>query len=182
MHELVHLVINIGGLCDPQRVRSRGNTPDEDVEIFCNHVAGAVLVPALDLLRYPLVTGVTAPREWSDSAIQSLATHFAVSREVVLRRLLILDRTTDEFYERKRAEYLAQYRRLAQQRRESEDGGFAPYHLIVLRNNGRRYTQVVLDAYGSDRIAPGDVADYLGVRLERLDDISGAIRRRRGER
>jgi Zn-dependent peptidase ImmA (M78 family)/transcriptional regulator with XRE-family HTH domain len=185
MHELAHLVINVAGLCDPQRVRSRSgiiNVQDEDVEIFCNHVAGASLVPARDLLHYPLVADVgDALREWSDTSIQNLATHFAVSREVILRRLLLLNRTTEEFYERKRAEYLAQYRRLAQQRRETDAGGFAPHYLIVLRNNGRRYTQVVLDAYSSDRIAPGDVADYLGVRLEHLDDISGAVRRRRVE-
>src|SRR4029077_13771241 len=45
LHEFVHLLLNNGGLCD-FRECSGVNTTEQRVEVFCNHVAGAVLVPA----------------------------------------------------------------------------------------------------------------------------------------
>jgi hypothetical protein len=45
---------------------------------------------------------VGRPQPWPEATLRVLADHFAVSREVVLRRLLVLERTTEEFYESKR--------------------------------------------------------------------------------
>lgn len=175
LHEVVHLTLDEGGLCDPERVRSRGQSPEELVEVFCNRVAGAVLVPARALLDQPEVAPVGRPVEWEEDTIQQLATRFAVSREVVLRRLLILGRTTEAFYQRKRVEYREEYEARAAAAEEEESRGFAPYYRIVVRNNGRRYTQLVLDALKREHITPADVSDYLGVRLKHLENIAGAI-------
>ncbi len=176
MHEFTHVVLNRSGLCDPERVqRSRWRTPDEQVEVFCNYVAGALLVPADALLTDPRVVTAPRPREWDDETISALAEHFAVSREVILRRFLILGATTEEFYERKRAEYLEQYR--AQAERVREAGGFPPIFRVTLRDNGRRYTQLVLDALERERITFADVSDYLGVRVKHLDNIAVALER-----
>ncbi len=175
LHELVHLTLDQGGLCDPERVRSRGQTPDERMEVFCNRVAGAVLVPARALLDQPEVAAVRRPTEWAEDTIRQLAARFAVSREVVLRRLLILERTTEAFYQRKRAEYLDEYEARAAAAEEEEARGFAPFYRIVVRNNGRRYTQLVLEALKREQITPADVSDYLGVRLKHLENIAGAI-------
>lgn len=175
MHEFTHLLLSQGGLCDPLRVRRHARTPDERVEVFCNRTAGAILVPSDALLEHPLVAPVRSPREWGDSTLQRLADQFAVSREVMLRRLLILGRATDDFYERKREEYLAQYRAVAAQTRERE--GFAPLFRVVVRDNGREYTRLVLEAFDRERITPADVSDYLGVRLKHLEDIAGAVER-----
>lgn len=175
MHEFTHLLLSQGGVCDPLRVRRQARTPDERVEVFCNRVGGAILVPSEALLGHPLVAPVRGPREWGDGTLQRLADQFAVSREVILRRLLILGRATDDFYERKREEYLAQYRALAAQPRERE--GFAPLFRVVVRDNGREYTRLVLEAFDQERITPADVSDYLGVRLKHLEDIAGAVER-----
>lgn len=106
-----------------------------------------------------------------------------MSREVILRRLLILGRTTEAFYERKRKEYLAQYAQLAAQARERarEQEGHAPVFRIALRDNGRWYTRLVLDAFEGERITASDVSDYLGVRLKHLDRIADAVERARVE-
>jgi Zn-dependent peptidase ImmA (M78 family) len=121
------------------------------------------------------VAAVQGAREWKDETVGALAGEFAVSREVLLRRLLILGKTTEAFYERKRAEYLAQYAERAAGGRE--DGGYAPPFRVVLRDNGRRYTGLVLQALERERITSADVSDYLGVRLKHLDDIAQALRR-----
>lgn len=173
MHEFTHLLLSQGGVCDPLHVRRHARTPDERVEVFCNRVAGAILVPSDALLGHPLVAPIRSPREWADSTLQRLAEQFAVSREVILRRLLILGRTIDDFYERKREEYLAQYRALIAQARERE--GFAPLFRVVVRDNGREYTRLVLEAFDRERITPADVSDYLGIRLRHLEDIAGAV-------
>jgi Zn-dependent peptidase ImmA (M78 family) len=176
IHEFIHLTITQGGLCNPERViRLRARTPDERVEVFCNLVAGALLVPTNELYSQPSVSSSRTPRDWDDESLQALAQHFAVSREVILRRLLILRLTTQAFYERKRAEYLDVYR--AQAERAREAGGFAPLHRVALRDNGRRYTRLILEALERERITPADVSDYLGVRLKHLDDITSALDR-----
>jgi len=175
MHEFTHLMLSRGGVCDPLRVGSHARTPDERVEVFCNRMAGAVLVPGPALLDHPLVSLADVPRPWGDPTVQQLADRFAVSREVILRRLLILGLTTDGFYEQKRDEYLAQYRALEARARARE--GFAPPSRVTLRDNGRAYTRLVLDAFEQERITPADVTDYLGVRLKHLDDIAGALDR-----
>ena len=182
MHEFAHIMLDTGGVCDPQRVGRRARTADERVEMFCNHVAGSLLVPADALLADPRVGG-NGRREWPEGTITALADAFAVSREVILRRLLVLGRTTEAFYERKRQEYLAQYARLAALARERarEQEGFAPVFRIVLRDNGRRFTRLVLDALVSERVTAGDVSDYLGVRLKHLDRIADAVERTRQE-
>ena len=175
MHEFAHLILSQGGVCDPLRVRRQARTPDERVEVYCNRTAGAILVPRDALLSHPLVATVRGAREWTDRLLQQLAEQFAVSREVILRRLLILGRTTDDFYERKREQYLTQYRALAAQAQERE--GFAPLFRVVVRDNGREYTRLVLEAFDRERITPADVSDYLGVRLKHLEDIAGALER-----
>lgn len=182
MHEFTHVMLDTGGVCDPEGVARRGRTPDERVEVFCNHVAGALLVPTEALLSDPRVASSPTRREWPEATISALAEAFAVSREVILRRLLILGKTTDGFYERKRHEYQAQYTRLAAQAQERarEQQAYAPVFRIALRDNGRRYTRLVLDAFERERITAADVSDYLGVRLKHLDLIAGALERSRG--
>jgi len=76
------------------------------IEVFCNHFAGAVLVPKSDLLYHRLVREVPPfVVEWPDNILQELADDFKVSRETVLRRLLVFARTTRDFYMRKRREW-----------------------------------------------------------------------------
>jgi Zn-dependent peptidase ImmA (M78 family)/transcriptional regulator with XRE-family HTH domain len=180
-HELVHLFLRNGGVCDPARVPDGGQTDDERVEVFCNRVAGALMVPTADLLNDPAIRSVGGgPRAWDESVLRRLADRFAVSREVVLRRLLILGRTTQAFYEGKRDEYRQAF--LAQRREAKEAGtGFAPYPRVVVRDLGKRYTRTVLDAYEREQITSADVADYLGVRLKHLADISEAAQSSGGD-
>jgi Zn-dependent peptidase ImmA (M78 family) len=177
MHEFAHVMLDTGGVCDPERVAQRARDEDERVEIFCNHVAGAILVPSEPLLADTRVADRPGRRDWPEATIAALAESFAVSVEVILRRLLVLGRTTETFYDRKRQEYLAQYARLAAQARARGQEGYAPVFRIVLRDNGRPYTRLILDAFERERITAADVSDYLGVRLKHLDLIAGALER-----
>jgi Zn-dependent peptidase ImmA (M78 family)/transcriptional regulator with XRE-family HTH domain len=186
VHEFAHIMLDTGGVCDPEHVVRRARTADERVEVFCNHVAGAVLVPSHALLTDPrIVAGGAGRREWPDNTIRAVADAFTVSREVILRRLLILGRTTDAFYERTRREYQAQYAAAAAQAREraraQEGGGHPPVYRTAVRDNGRRYTRLILEAFAGERITAADLSDYLGVRLKHLPRIADAVDRPRVE-
>lgn len=183
MHEFTHVMLDTGGVCDPERVGRRARTLDERVEVFCNHVAGSLLVPSNALLGDSSIARNPGRREWPDTTIVALSDAFAVSREVVLRRLLILGRTTEAFYEQKRNEYQGHYARLAALARERtrEQEGHPPVYRVAVRDNGRRYTRLVLDAFEGERITAADVSDFLGVRLKHLGRIADAVDRARVE-
>jgi Zn-dependent peptidase ImmA (M78 family)/DNA-binding XRE family transcriptional regulator len=105
LHEFTHLLLGEGGVCDLDEDLLRPGL-EQSIEIFCNHVAGAALVPKSDLLGHPLLRNDRRTGEWSDETIEALARHFSSSAEVVLRRLLTFGWTTQTFYNQKRREYL----------------------------------------------------------------------------
>ena len=59
--------------------------------------------------------------QWSDEDIELLAHRYRVSREAMVRRLLVLGKTNESFYRRKRRELQAEFEAQldkAQQRRD----------------------------------------------------------------
>jgi Zn-dependent peptidase ImmA (M78 family) len=171
MHELAHILLNRGGLC---LLEEQG--PQTDIrrtEAFCNHVAGAALLPADLLLRQPEVPQRRV-REIPDEAVNAIAQRHGTSSEAVLRRLVILDRVPLAFYRRKRADYQHEYERLRQQPRQ---GGFAPPHTMSVATAGRLFTRLVLSAYDENRITASDVSAHLRIRLKHLERIRDAVRR-----
>src|SRR2546426_5322313 len=93
-HELAHIALRETGLCD---LNERRRTPpyEQQIEIFCNHVAGAILVPAVHLLQESIVATTSGPTSWTDEEILWLARRYSVGRETIVRRLLILGKTTE---------------------------------------------------------------------------------------
>ena len=172
MHELTHIALHSGGVCD---FRDTG-----EVEAFCNRVAGAVLVPSADLLSAPTVISRGRDPKWTDEEIGRLADSFSVSREVILRRLLLLGRTTESFYREKRDEFNRLYReyRLAEKAKRKQKKGGPRHFRMALRNNGLPYTRLVLSSYYEDLISVSEVSDYLGVRHKHIADIEHAVFRR----
>ena len=99
-HELSHLALQQGGICDLRETGGNRHAADA-IEIFCNAVAGAVLVPREPLLRDGLVRGYPEGHEWQDGDLRRIAHKFRCSSEVVTRRLLAHHRITRDFYQRK---------------------------------------------------------------------------------
>ncbi len=173
MHEFAHLMLNLGGVCEPFRVRTAIRSADERVEVFCNRVAGAILVPGDALDQEAVQAGLTASAAFSEPAVRSLAESFAVSREVILLRLLSLGRISGEYVTQKFRQYRREY---AERAAETVKKGFAPPFRLAIRDNGRRFTRLVLDALDRERITLADVSDYLGVRLKHLESIAEEVR------
>ncbi len=168
LHEVAHVLLGAAGLCALEELGP--NTQIKRVEVFCNHVAGAALVPADSLLREPEVPRRGAG-EIADDALMALARRYGVSAEVIVRRLLTLGRVTAAFYQRKRAEFQEQYQELRRRR----SAGFAPPPVLAVARNGPSFTRRVLEAFDEDRITASDIADLLGIRLKHLDRIRTAV-------
>ena len=170
LHELCHLVLRQGGLCDLYEEVQR-HLEEQTVEVFCNHVAGAALVPRELLLEEDLVRRKTTAAGWSDEELGELATRYGVSREVLLRRLLICGRTTEAFYRQKRKQFQLEYE--AQAKRAV--GGFAPPDRMAISSAGPTFVRLVLSSYHQDHITASDVSDLLEVRLKHLSKIETAV-------
>jgi Zn-dependent peptidase ImmA (M78 family) len=158
-HELTHLMLREGGLCDMSEDNSR-------TEVFCNRVAGEFLVPSTELLSTQSVTEHDGSISWSDSELHALARLFKVSEEVILRRLLLLNLTDTAFYAKKRAEYV---------KRKPGKGGPISQDVDALSKLGWKYADVVLRSYSEGHITFTDAASYMGVRGKYLSDIQARV-------
>ncbi len=176
-HELTHLMLSRSGLCDFEE-ELQPSRDDQAVEKFCNHVAGATLVPAEFLVADPIVAdhrpGVP---EWSDQELEALSRKYSVSEEVVLRRLLILGRTTPRAYQRKRAEFIERYAHLELERREGQEDREVKRNMPreALSNLGRNYTHLILESFHQDQITLADASRYLSLRPEQVQKLEQII-------
>jgi Zn-dependent peptidase ImmA (M78 family)/transcriptional regulator with XRE-family HTH domain len=166
-HELGHILLNEGGICDPGNLNGEASSPNSrSIEAFCNFFAGAVLVPRESLLSHRFVEGKSSSYKWPERTLGTISGDFKVSKEVVLRRLLIVGLTTGEFYQSKRNEWMKM-----EKKPESIKGITRDIPKECLQRNGRPLTSMVLDSYRNDRITTSDVADYLGIRVKHIPGI-----------
>ncbi len=170
LHEFVHIMLQDGGLCD-LREEARRAPGDERIEVFCNRVAGAMLVPRDSLLQEDIVLQKGRGAEWSDEDILTLARRYQVSSEVLLRRLLICGRTTREFYQRKRREFEQQYEMLGRRIRS----GHVPPYRVAISKAGPMFIRLVLSNYYQENITTSDLSDFLNIKLKHLHRIEGEI-------
>jgi Zn-dependent peptidase ImmA (M78 family) len=171
LHELTHLMLHEGGLCDTLEEGER-RPEDQRAEVFCNHVAGAALVPRQRLLTEEAVRNAPRQAEWPDDEIARLARRYRVSREVLLRRLLIFERITKTFYDRKIQQYHEEYEEQAEQRPAE---GFAPPHQMAISAVGPFFARLVLSSYYQEHITASEVSDFLEVRLRHLPKIEASV-------
>lgn len=161
LHEFVHLVLRQSGVSNLGGDRT--DAPNPAVEKFCNAVAAATLMPQDWLLKEPLALAKGAQTSWRDEELDALCFRFGVSREAVLRRLLTLGRTTQAFYDSKRAEFQQIYAQL-DERKEPSEGG-PKYHQVVLSQLGRTFTQLIFQGYHDRYFTLRDVAGLLNMKV-----------------
>jgi Zn-dependent peptidase ImmA (M78 family) len=166
-HELGHLMLRASGLCDLDALPDRPPHVQK-AEVFCNHVAGAALVPKDHLLTDSIVRQHQGPT-WEMNQLVSLSRTFGVSREVILRRLLLVGRTNESFYQATRNRLVKEYERRAPGK------GFLTVPQKIVDGVGKPFVRLVLDAYYADRITASDVSEYLGAKLRHLDEIAGQV-------
>jgi len=164
LHELVHIVKRQSASCNeigPLLTR-------DPEEVFCNAVAGEVLVPA-DLLRQEKEVRNS---EIDGEAIRALAARYSVSREVIARRLLDLGQIQRNDYETLIRNIQAEYEA---EQRESRSSSLTKYRPNVARAAFDRSGASVCRAlqHGVDReiYSQRDVGDFLGIKLKHIPSL-----------
>lgn len=169
-HELAHLMLRDGGLCGPVEPDSGVG---RQIEAWCNAAAGSLLMPRASLLDDNTVS-LSGEREWSDSELSRLSQRYGASKEAVLLRLVALGRASRDLYAARRQQYISAYaeqRTQQSQRRRTTGGGGPPRHRMVIRDQGKPYVRLVLDAYHRDAISLSSLSTLLDMKLKHLKHL-----------
>jgi Zn-dependent peptidase ImmA (M78 family) len=175
LHECVHVFLGQSSICDIDETVLR--PPEEQrLEVFCNAVAGAALVPLDALLFEPLVrTHPARPSDWSPEKLGTLARAFGVSEEVILRRLLTAGRASQDFYGAKRAAWGSVMDDGAAADPDAEFKRNMPQE--VVSDLGRPFTRLVVDSYLNSFTSLSDVSRYLGLRAGQVPKVQELLMR-----
>lgn len=177
LHELAHLTLDTGGVCDLEGLVPVPRSDAERVEIFCNAVAAATLMPRASVLNLPEVAA--RPRSatgWSEETLTNLARPFGVSAEAFLLRLVNLGRASWDYYFQFRPQFRKAYAAVEQKPKTT---GGPSFYQMKLRDFGRRYTSLVIGAYRRREINGSDLADYLEIKINHLPKLEETLGGRR---
>jgi Zn-dependent peptidase ImmA (M78 family) len=154
-HELGHLLLNEGGICD---LSFKSNIT---IEKWCNEFAAEILIPKKELLQTDTVQQHQASNEmiWSKTELVELGSKFHVGPLAILRSLKELNLTTSSFYSEKHDAWnKPQFGRA-----KKPEGRNIPKETI--KEKGKTYVWLAFNAYDQNRINLKDLSDFLGVRL-----------------
>ncbi|HTR72332.1 MAG TPA: XRE family transcriptional regulator [Solirubrobacteraceae bacterium] len=178
LHEFAHVLLHADGVCDvlPRR---QTRSPADDIEIFCNQVAAAALMP-LDTFRSESALQKPPPdKRWSEETIRGLSEKYSTSREAVVRRLYSVGLADWDFLQEKEAEYRAAFAAFRDEqkrkRQEDERPGGPTYYRMKVRDLGHSFIESALDAYYRRAITGSDLSEYLEIKLDRLPKLEAEL-------
>lgn len=166
IHELVHIFKRESSLCnDIRSARSE--------EIFCNAVAGELLVPKTALESTIKIRTMSQPYTKRD--IEYLADKFSVSKEVIIRRLLdtghiddtVYDTYMDEF--QRDIELQKEERKIAKQEGRSLPGPKKVVSRDAIDRTSAAVCKVLSHGYGNEIYSKQDIARHLGISQKHVN-------------
>lgn len=166
IHELVHIFKRESSLCNDMRSAHRE-------EVFCNAVAGELLVPKDALESTIKIKDMQKPYRKQD--IESLADKFSVSKEVIIRRLLDtghIDETVYETYAdefRRDVELQKEERKIAKQEGRSLPGPKKVVSREAIDRTSAAVCKVLCRGYGNEIYSKQDIARHLGISQKHVN-------------
>lgn len=174
-HEYCHILLNSSGVCQLR------NNADEferngSIEAFCDKFAAAFLVPRDIFLEQPAVARISGDTE-DDKAIKTLADTFKVSRQVVLIQLLLSNKISHDYYEKKKRKFDAEFKALMAKKKEEQKKkpGGPPRHYVAIAESGKPFTRAAVKALKAGQISKADASNYLGVRVRHLAAVESVM-------
>lgn len=162
LHELGHLVMGSGALCNIYE-------SSRSVERACNQFAAAVLMPATSFLEQ------SRPDLDPLETVVQLANRFKVSEEAAAVRLNDLGALDDTDLRAVRAQTRARVAKREKEAAENDKPMLIPYATIRLRDLGRTYVGTVLDAYQAERISLTDASQMLDVKVVHIPKMEALL-------
>ena len=172
LHEVSHLVLHCSAVSNGAEEGLHGEA--QMVEVFANHVAGAALMPLDALLTESELAGIRPSTVWDDAQIERVSRRYRVSKETVLRRLLIAGRVTPRAYRIA----VEGWRKAFAEMPPRQQAGAPPVHVTELSRVGRFFPRLVLQSYYQDKITGPELAEYLNLKLKHLPKVEAELRGR----
>ncbi len=168
IHELVHIIKRESSACNV--MYNAKSTRSE--EVFCNAVAGELLVPeeALSVV----ISTEKYKHPYKIENIEIIASKFSVSKEVIIRRLLDCKYINDMEY----AAYSEQFKKIIEQEREEQRiARKEGMKSNVYKNVGREaidrtspgVCKTLYYGYTEDIYSKRDIAHHLGIAQKHVD-------------
>ena len=167
-HELAHLLFHRNDIemsSKDEDYLQGLSAEDRRIERFCNAFAGKFLVPDDAFSEYLDVVV-------NDYNLDDIARRFVVSREVILRKFLDVNKITSAFYSGKISQWKNQYEAKAK-KNVTSGGGNANYTKRAYL--GENYMEMVFSQYYRNNISAEQAADYLGVKISRIPKMESLI-------
>ena len=154
-HELGHVILNQGGLCD------LSETTTSNIEKWCNAFSAEVILPATELLKVEKIQEQmqSGNKIWAKKDLIEIGNSFHAGPLSVLRRLLDNKLTTKTFYEGRHEAW----NKPAFGRSKTPEGRNIAKETI--KEKGKTYISLAFLAYDKNRIDLKDLSDFLGIKL-----------------
>ena len=168
IHELVHLLKRESSVCN----NMYNATSSQREEVFCNAVAGELLVPK-DALRIALANG-RYKKPYTTDDIRLIANRFSVSKEVIIRRLFDTGRITAVEYDTYADEFRREIEREREAQRAAREAGLKTgFGTNPSRDAIDRTSSVVCRTlyygYAEEIFSKRDLAQHLGIAQKHID-------------
>lgn len=171
-HELYHLLIKSNGV----EIRNEDyfiqlNGRQKNAEKACDEFASELLMPSVDFKSE--ISG----RALNEIEIIRLSNLYSVSKDMILYRLLILDKISKDYYESLRDKFYGESVRYSKKDEETSGN----YYNTKLAYHGISYASEVLKQYAESKFDIYKASDYLGVKVEHLSNYEAVINRGKRE-
>lgn len=154
-HELGHIILNEGGLCD----LSEKSTIE--IEKWCNAFSGEVIIPSAEIMQMNIVEEQKQAdnKIWAKKELVELGNYFHAGPLAILRSLLENKLTTVAFYNEKHQAW----NKPSFGRSKHPEGRNIARETI--KEKGRTYISLAFSAFDQNRIDLKDLSDFLGIKF-----------------
>jgi Zn-dependent peptidase ImmA (M78 family) len=154
-HELGHIILNEGGLCD----LSEKSTIE--IEKWCNAFSGEVIIPSAEIVQMDIVKEQKQAGNiiWRLKDLAVLGNYFHAGPLSILRSLLENKLTTAAFYNEK---HLAWNKPTFGRAKVPEGRNLAKE---AIQEKGKTYISLAFSAFDQNRIDMKDLSDFLGIKF-----------------
>lgn len=161
-HELSHLLHSTGGISNDYTYQSTNQ-----IEVSCNKLASLILVNDKELIEELRLLHIDSSNI-QDPQLQRIAKDFKVSQEVILRKLVDLDLTSQSYYLDKRKQWLA----VGPKTRKNKGGD---HFNIKLSKLGHYYSSLVLKNMYTGKISRYQASEFLSTKINYIPKIEKLI-------
>jgi Zn-dependent peptidase ImmA (M78 family)/transcriptional regulator with XRE-family HTH domain len=170
IHELIHILKRSSTYCSDFYNSFSTNIE----EVFCNAVAGELLVPEQYLIESEKI--LNCKENMTDTDVESLADKFSVSREVIVRRLLDLGYISSKNYNERNEKYKIEYEQnkdVQKELRKATGTKGIPRDIPreTIDKNGESLYKTLHKGYREGLFDKQDIARYLGVNQKNVDNV-----------